>query len=106
MNVKGTAARIRLLFLIQIHLNINTNIHIMLYQIYKYKYARQGLCSKGQFAYQKIARGSLCWPRTETGLCRFIIIIMTITIVIIAIILITTITKITNKEKLQMFNTK
>ena len=56
----------------------------MLYQIYKYKYARQGLCSKGQFAYQKIARGSLCWPRTETGLCRFIIIIMTI----IAIILI------------------
>ena len=83
----------------------------MLYQIYKYKYARQGLCSKGQFAYQKIARGSLCWPRTETGLCRFIIIIMTIIsiiviIIIIAIILITTITKITNKEKLQMLNTK
>ena len=58
----------------------------MLYQIYKYKYARQGLCSKGQFAYQKIARGSLCWPRTETGLCRFIIIIMTIIVIIIIII--------------------
>ena len=59
----------------------------MLYQIYKYKYARQGLCSKGQFAYQKIARGSLCWPRTETGLCRFIIIIMTIITIIIIIII-------------------
>ena len=57
----------------------------MLYQIYKYKYARQGLCSKGQFAYQKIARGSLCWAHTETGLCRFIIIIMTIIIIIILI---------------------
>ena len=79
----------------------------MLYQIYKYKYARQGLCSKGQFAYQKIARGSLCWPRTETGLCRFIIIIMTIIItIIISIILITTITINTNKEQLQMLNTK
>ena len=61
----------------------------MLYQIYKYKYARQGLCSKGQFAYQKIARGSLCWAHTEMGLCRFIIIIMTIIIInITAIILI------------------
>ena len=84
----------------------------MLYQIYKYKYARQGLCSKGQFAYQKIARGSLCWAHTETGLCRFIIIIMTIIVVIIiiiiiiAIILITTININTNKKQLQIPNTK
>ena len=79
----------------------------MLYQIYKYKYARQGLCSKGQFAYQKIARGSLCWAHTETGLCRFIIIIMAIIItIIITIILITTITNNTNKKQLQIFNTK